>query len=105
LPELKTHSSHLARVLAIAIGVVWAILTLPALVIAGLAMMAGDPGANPVYSILVYTGLALPALTVFAAMRSFKAGAQGDLRSVAINSAGLLVAVTIVALILLAVWR
>jgi hypothetical protein len=83
----RPKASKLKRILAVVAGVVWLLLTVPALGLAAMSVMASDGGVNAAIYTFVYACFALPLTTLIAAVGGFVSGATGRMRWVAIGSA------------------
>jgi hypothetical protein len=83
----RPKASKGKRILAVVVGVVWLLLTVPALGLAAMSVMASDGGVNASIYTFVYACFALPLMTLVAAVGGFVSGATGRLRFVAIGSA------------------
>jgi hypothetical protein len=80
-------ASNVRRVLAFVAGVIWLLLTVPALGLAAMSVMASDSGVNAAIYTFVFACFALPLTTLIAAVGGFISGATGRMRWVAIGSA------------------
>jgi hypothetical protein len=75
------------RVLALVVGAIWLVLTIPALGLAAMSVMASDGGVNAAIYTFVFACFALPLTTLLAAVGGFVSGVTGRMRFVAIGSA------------------
>jgi len=82
----KPKASKARRILAFVLGAIWLVLTVPALGLAAMSVMASDGGVNTAIYTFVYACFALPLLTLLAAVGGFVSGATGRMRFVAIGS-------------------
>ena len=89
------------RILGFVVGGVWLLLTVPALGLAAMSVMASDGGVNAAIYTFVYACFALPLTTLLATAGGVVTGVTGKRRFVAIGSAlpflALLVAVVAIA--------
>lgn len=92
MPE---KAKPMARLATITVGAVWVVLTIPALAVASMSLLAIGPGVTLMSDILVYACCALPALTMHAGIGCFKTAKQPSLGSVARSSAGPFISVAI----------
>lgn len=82
----RQKASRGRRILAFVVGAIWLLLTLPAVGVAGLSVMASDGGVNAAIYTFIYACFALPLTTLLAAVGGFVSGATGRRRFVAIGS-------------------
>ncbi len=86
-PLRPARASRGRRILAFVVGAIWLVLTVPALGLAAMSVMASDGGVNAAIYTFVYACFALPLMTLLAAVGGFVSGATGRMRFVAIGSA------------------
>lgn len=84
-PRQKTPKVR--RILAFVVGAIWLVLTVPALGLAAMSVMASDGGVNAAIYTFVYACFALPLTTLLAATGCFVSGATGRMRLLALGSA------------------
>ena len=73
--------------MALVLGTLWLLATFPAMAVAGLSVMASDSGVNAAVYAFIIACLALPIMTVVAAICCFAGAATGSLRTVLIGCA------------------
>lgn len=83
----RARASKVRRVLALVVGAIWLVLTVPALGLAAMSVMASDGGVNAAIYTFVFACFALPLTTLLAAVGGFVSGVTGRMRFVAIGSA------------------
>jgi hypothetical protein len=86
-PIRAPKASKGKRVLAFVAGGIWLLLTVPALGVAAMSVMASDSGVNAAIYTFVYACFALPLTTLIASVGGFISGATGRMRWVAFGSA------------------
>lgn len=85
-PLRPARASRGRRILAFVVGAIWLVLTVPALGLAAMSVMASDGGVNAAIYTFVYACFALPLATLLAAVGGFVSGATGRMRFLAIGS-------------------
>jgi len=85
-PLRPARASRGRRILAFVVGAIWLMLTVPALGLAAMSVMASDGGVNAAIYTFIYACFALPLTTLLAAVGGFVSGATGRMRFVAIGS-------------------
>jgi hypothetical protein len=91
----RARASKGKRVLAVVVGAIWLVLTVPALGLAAMSVMASDGGVNAAIYTFVYACFALPLTTLLASVGGFVSGATGRMRWVAFASAGPFIALLV----------
>jgi hypothetical protein len=91
----RAKASKGRRILACVVGAIWLVLTVPALGLAAMSVMASDGGVNAAIYTFVFACFALPLTTLLAAVGGFVSGVTSRMRFFAITSAGPFIALLV----------